>query len=939
VELWRHARTSKNYGWMRALYKGSWYVSYVQPRGPADGILRPHDRILLYSGHTGPDWFVNRLVLLVPAGDAVHLTIERAHQRFDIAVPVQSVSIPFEWTGLVLLGASLFSFGVATLMGVTKPEDRTVQLGCFTFLALAALLLRKSMATMYWWLDGTGMVVIALLSLSDPIPLVTGYWFACRFPVRIPAHRAWKFLGYGITVVIAFEWIALMPERALEGMNAAWTVASVHWLDSLISLENRAPFTFFRGSRGLFFAAIAAVFIRNYCALHQPDLRRRLRWVFAGTVAGLLPAAVLYGGVALYTLTGVGLRLDIPWVARAEVISIGFVGVVVSIIIAYGVLQHRVLDIHVVVRRSIQYLFTKRVLQAVISLPVLLLILRAALNPHITVRDLFFGSYFNLAVAALGALGLAYRRTLLVALDRRFFREAYDQEQILRTLIDEIKDHDSITEISRLVSTKVEAALHPTRILVFYRLEDHGDFALGHSSSNAEPELRIAADSLFLRMVEESDGPRDFPFSSSISIPSSEGEYFDGLGVRLIVPIKGSERRLLGVVLLGEKLSESPYTGEDRNLLQAIAGQIGVVCENIVLRESARREAQIKRNVLAHLTTSEINLLKECPRCGTCFDRTAEHCTHDGAALTLSLPVDRTIDGIYRLERCVGTGAMGAVYRASDLRLGRTVAVKLMVGSLFGNRSALRRFEREARAAARLNHPNIVAIHDFGPMESDGAYLVMEMIEGVTLRAELRRAGTLAPAVAAGRFDQLLEGLAAAHANRVVHRDLKPENIIVARLTGGGELVKILDFGLAKLMPGESYDAASLTLTGAIVGTMGYMSPEQLLGEEVDERTDTFAAGVIAFECLTGRRPFAGLSFQELLRSTLQQPTLIPGEDAGIRRLNAVLGRCLAKSRHQRPRVVEIRMELVEAMRQCHVLTSLPPAVTEESTIDAPRSV
>jgi hypothetical protein len=147
------------------------------------------------------------------------------------------------------------------------------------------------------------------------------------------------------------------------------------------------------------------------------------------------------------------------WFIRAEHLSTAFLGVVTSLAIAYGVLQHRVLDIHVVIRRSIQYLFAKRVLQAAISLPVLLLLMRTVFNPRLTVRGLLFGSYFYLAVAAAGALGLVYRRALLVAVDRRFFREEYHQELILRTLIEEIKDRDSITEMSRLVSENVEAAL------------------------------------------------------------------------------------------------------------------------------------------------------------------------------------------------------------------------------------------------------------------------------------------------------------------------------------------------------------------------------------------------------------------------------------------------------------------------------------------------
>jgi len=140
----------------------------------------------------------------------------------------------------------------------------------------------------------------------------------------------------------------------------------------------------------------------------------------------------------------------------------------------------------------------------------------------------------------------------------------------------------------------------------------------------------------------------------------------------------------------------------------------------------------------------------------------------DGIDLTLTLPVPRIIDGKYRLDRLIGRGGMGAVYEARDLRLGRDVAVKVMIGGQFGREAALRRFRREARAVARLNHPNIVALHDFGELEGGGAYLVMERIHGASLRAELRRAGSFKPADAAEWFDQVLDGLNAAHEHGVV---------------------------------------------------------------------------------------------------------------------------------------------------------------------------
>ena len=161
--------------------------------------------------------------------------------------------------------------------------------------------------------------------------------------------------------------------------------------------------------------------------------------------------------------------------------------------------------------------------------------------------------------------------------------------------------------------------------------------------------------------------------------------------------------------------------------------------------------------------------------CGACFDSGAETCDRDGNSLTLTLPVARTIEGKYRLERLVGKGGMGAVYEASDLRLGRQVAIKIMLGPTFGQEAALRRFRREAQAAARVNHPNVVSLYDFGELEGGGAYLVMERIHGASLREEMRRVGIFAPAQTADWFEQMLDGIAAAHDHGIVHRDLKPD--------------------------------------------------------------------------------------------------------------------------------------------------------------------
>jgi serine/threonine protein kinase len=216
--------------------------------------------------------------------------------------------------------------------------------------------------------------------------------------------------------------------------------------------------------------------------------------------------------------------------------------------------------------------------------------------------------------------------------------------------------------------------------------------------------------------------------------------------------------------------------------------------------------------------------------------------------------------GPYAILGLLVAGGMGEVYRARDSRLDRIVALKVLPASFTADPDRLRRFEQEARSVAALNHPNILAVHDIGT--HDGSpYMVCELLEGETLRARLH-GGVLSPRKAVELAIQIAEGLAAAHEKGIVHRDLKPENIF---LTKDGR-VKILDFGLAKIAPGGSEPNAAQTLTsvqvalteaGQVLGTAGYMSPEQVRGLAVDHRSDIFAFGAIFFEMLSGKRAFS----------------------------------------------------------------------------------
>jgi serine/threonine-protein kinase len=239
--------------------------------------------------------------------------------------------------------------------------------------------------------------------------------------------------------------------------------------------------------------------------------------------------------------------------------------------------------------------------------------------------------------------------------------------------------------------------------------------------------------------------------------------------------------------------------------------------------------------------------------------------------------------------------------------------VKILLGRAFGQPAALRRFRREAHAAARLNHPNIVSVYDFGSLEGQGAYLVMERVSGATLRAELERTPVMPPAVVIDWFDPLLEGLAAAHGHGIVHRDLKPENVI-GRPYGPRLAVKILDFGLAKFHAAEPPASGTVTAEGAVLGTLGYMSPEQLLGGDIDPRSDIFSVGVMLAEALTGHRPFEGQSHAE--RTLSSAPFRLPASSPPAPAVEVVLQKCLAREPRDRyESAATLRNELLSGLR------------------------
>jgi len=290
--------------------------------------------------------------------------------------------------------------------------------------------------------------------------------------------------------------------------------------------------------------------------------------------------------------------------------------------------------------------------------------------------------------------------------------------------------------------------------------------------------------------------------------------------------------------------------------------------------------------------------------------------------------------GHYRLVEKIGAGGMGEVYRAQDEHLDREVAIKVLTPGTLADEHTRRRFRKEALALSKLNHPNIATIHDFDTQRGVD-FLVMEYIPGVTLDGKLAK-GPIPEKEIIALGMQLAEGLSAAHEHGLVHRDLKPGNL---RLSGDGQL-KILDFGLAKLRSPVTASAATESVSGTetLAGTLPYMAPEQLLGEEIDARTDIHAAGSVLYEMATGKRPFAGVERSQLIGAILRRPPRPP------RTLNLslspeverIIGKCLEKdpdNRYQSAKELAVDLRRVakpearEVVAESRVRLSLPMRV------------
>lgn len=636
-------------------------------------------------------------------------------------------------------------------------------------------------------------------------------------------------------------------------------------------------------------------------ALHE---RRRLTWVVAGIAVGNLP--MLAHIVLVVTLPRYAAFAGEPETSRALGIILTLFTLVIPMATMYAVVEEHALDVSFVVRRAVQYALAKYTVIAATAGVVIAVAAIAYGNRSRPLAEIIAGSPLTMTLTVLLAILLLSRRAILSAIDRRFFRDQYDARQILVNFVERSQSLHSTREVMSLLVGEVSRALHLERVALLMR-DDSGD-----TVSESQGRMRsLSLGGPLGAILSGSRAPLDVDLSSAgsplLRLPEDEREWLVDAGARLIVPLFGVRDTPIGVLVLGDKRSELPFTDEDKRLMTAVAASAALAIEQQFSRESPNLDtpSAIPRNNAA-----------QCTACGRVQGRGPNRChACSGALRDALLPI--VLSGKFEVEQQIGAGGMGVVYRGRDLSLNRPVALKVLprIGT-----AAAARLRREARAMAALQHPQLAVIH---VMESwrGAPVLVLEYLAGGTL-ADRVRYGPLPMHDVLSIFRSTAEVLRHIHNAGYLHRDIKPSNV---GFTSQGAL-KLLDFGLAQMIADVS-QGSTVAFSDAVgvagpadgdgtnpadrsqsslrqfIGTPAYMSPEAIAMEAPGPLVDLWSLAVTMYEAVTGANPFRGASMLETVK--LIAAAEVP--DARAQRpecpaaLAEVLARALSRNRHHRP--------------------------------------
>ena len=569
---------------------------------------------------------------------------------------------------------------------------------------------------------------------------------------------------------------------------------------------------------------------------------------------------------------------------------------------AYSVYVGHVLSVRLVVRRAVRYAFARATLIGLMLVPFLLLSALVYQHRDEPLRSLLTGSrqVVLLTLVAGAAVLLRVRRPLLSALDRHFFREQYDARHILASLIQSGRSAASLEDLAQHLAEEINRALHVSPVTLFVADEHTG--SLRAVQDAAEP---LPLDATLATLLKGNQMPMDVavttPHDALDRLPAAERQWVAHGGYQLLVPVTDGRDTLAGVIALGAKRSELPFSREDRWLLSATASSAALAMEGLQARSASGFPPA------DHVTPHDHqDAASECRRCHTVHPSSTRSCPACGDALRPAA-VPLMLHGL-RVDRRVGEGGMGVVYCATDTALGRQVAVKTLPAVSLGHARQLR---REARAMAALSHPNLATIYAVDSWRGTPLLLV-EFLHRGTLQDALRSAPLPVSRVIEMGVD-LADALDHMHERSTLHRDIKPSNI---GFTSSG-MPKLLDFGLAKILAGPprtddgSPAEATSSTSGAmltpsadlLIGTPAYFSPELAALHPPDYAADLWALALTMYEGIAGRNPMAGATTMETLEriATCNIPPLDSVRPDCSPAVAAFFSKALSRCLHERP--------------------------------------
>jgi eukaryotic-like serine/threonine-protein kinase len=804
-------------------------VADVSPGSPAEGAgIRPGDIVISANGR--------------PLRSKLEWEAVQSEVRFDSALSIEVLRggtvRRVEWTvtregwdywgareGAELLLTRLVQF-VTLVLGLfvvfKRPGDFGARIGGW-LLATFGVFCVDSPYRFFdvWralpWQAGVVLWLPLISTLLLPGLLLT--FFLC-FPRRVVHSTA--------------AWVAIWAPALAIGLRQAWFHLNVVYGAGHDRLPDKWFGLRFGVAMGYLLAAAVVALVRYRRA--DATERRRLAVIALGGGPGAVGGAIIVFAFWRGTQTAV---FASPTIALATLLLL-----VVPLSFTYAILRHRLFDVTLIIRQGVRYAMARRLLLSIVPALAAMMVIDAYLHRDRAIEVQFVERAPVYGLLSVLALVAAHRRQRwLDGLDKRFFRERYDARRLLHEVVEDVRHSPGLPEAAPLVVDQVGRALHPQFVTLLAQGADGAPFEVMATAPRTAGPEGLPADSKLVALAILLGGPLDLSAAGdgwlASQLSQAETAIVERLGIEMVVPIDSGRGRPAALLMLGARRSEEPYAEEDRQLLWTIAQSLAVL-------DGRERRDPASETVFA-----------ECERCGTCYDHGTQACEADAHALTpVALP--RVLSRRYRFERRLGRGGMGVVYAASDLSLGRSVAVKVLREELVHDVESAGRFEREARVSAMFTHPNVVTVHDFGVVSGSRAFLVMELLEGTRLRDEIDR-GPMGGARVLSIMRGVCSAVEAAHRRQLVHRDLKPENVFLVR-GDLGETPKVLDFGIAKVLSADSPSLDLDTRLGAMVGTPRYMAPEQLRGETPRPSWDVWALALVAYEMLTGGHPFAALA-------------------------------------------------------------------------------